>query len=238
MLPILNYRDGGMVKINRKAEKNRLIITFVGVPGSGKSTQARLLSLAYDFTCVSAGDQLRELVKQGKSPIREQVESLMLRGAFMPDELLIPIVIAPIQTAYYTSVGFILDGVPRNITQASMLTTSLKGLGIYTIKAIHLQVSAEKVRERIARRLVCKNCQAPGGYPGSQMSCDFCDGVLIPRNDDVSDVMVDRWQEHLRQTEPLIQTYENESRLVHINGDRPIHIVFAEIINALHLVGS
>jgi adenylate kinase len=205
--------------------------------GSGKSTQAHLLSLAYGFPRISAGDQLRELAKQEESPLREQAESLMLKGALMPDELLISVAIAPLQATYHTSRGFILDGVPRNPTQANIVATSLGELGMYTIKAIHIHVSLEQVHKRIAQRLVCENCQAPSGYPGSQTRCDFCDSVLISRNDDMSNIIVERWQEHFRQTGPLIQNYEREGKLIQINGDRSIHIVFAEIINALRLAG-
>lgn len=132
------------IDTNTKVEKNKPIIIFVGMPGAGKSTQARLLSLACGFTRISAGDQLRELVKQGESSIQKEVESLMSRGALMPDELLISVVIAPIQTAYRVSRGFVLDGVPRSLTQANMLAVSLKELGVNTVKAVHLYISPEQ----------------------------------------------------------------------------------------------
>jgi len=206
--------------------------------GAGKSTQAHLLSRAYGFTRIGAGEQLRELATQGEAPIHRQIELLLLKGYLMPDEIVVPIMIDPIKAACDTSAGFILDGTPRNLKQAELLDTSLQEMGMCNIRVIYFHILLDQLRERVAQRLVCKNCQAPSGYPGSRSKCDFCGGMLAPRMDDTADVVDKRWREYIKQTEPLIQAYDRQGKLICINAERPIHIVFAEIINALHSVDT
>jgi adenylate kinase len=222
------------MKNNIGIEEDKPLIIFVGLPGSGKSTQASLLSRACAFPCISAGHLLREIAANVATQMREPVASLLLTGSFMPDELLMSTVIPPLEAAYKASKGIILDGMPRKLSQAKLLDASLKELGVYTIKAVYLSISPDQARERVAQRLICKNCQAPGGYPGGRTRCDFCEDELIRRVDDISNLMDTRWREYFRQTEPLIQAYEEEDKLVTINGEQPIHIVFAEIIKAVN----
>lgn len=204
--------------------------------GAGKSTQAHLFSQAYGFTRIAAGEQLRKLATQGEAPIHLQIEPLLLEGTLMPDEMAMPVTIDPIKAAYDTSVGFILDGTPRNLRQGELLDASLQEMGIHNIGVIYFNISLDQLKERVARRLECKSCQAPSGYPGSQAKCDFCGGMLAPRIDDVADVMDKRWREYVKKTEPLIQAYDHQKKLISINAEQPIHIVFAEIINALRLI--
>lgn|GEM_PF-6023973 len=192
-----------------------------------------MLSYAYGFVHISPGDQIRDLFKHGEAKIREQVMPLLLTGEPMPEELLRSIVLIPMELAYNTARGVILDGVPRNLTQANILDAFLNELDIHTSKAINLHISNDHARKRAMQRLICKNCLAPSGYPGCKMTCDFCETELTRRIDDVSDVMDSRWNEYYYQTEPLMQSYEDKGNLMHVNGERPIHVVFAEVINSL-----
>src|SRR5947209_3333076 len=118
-------------------KSNKPIIIFLGMSGAGKSTQAHLFSRSYGFTRIGAGERLRELATGGEAHIRQQAESLLLKGSIVPDEVAASIMLIPIQDAYDTSAGFVLDGAPRNLSHADMLDTALKGLGKYIIKAVY-----------------------------------------------------------------------------------------------------
>jgi adenylate kinase len=213
-------------------KSSKPVIIFLGMSGTGKSTQAHLFSRAYGFTRIGAGERLRKLATEGEAHLRQQAESLLLKGSIVPDEIATSIMLTPIQDAYGTSKGFIIDGAPRNLSHANILNTGLKELGKHTIRVIYFDISLDQMRERVAQRLICKSCYAPSGYPGHTVKCDFCESALVPRMDDVSDTMEKRWREYVKQTEPLIQEYDCQGKLIHINAARPIHIVFADIVAA------
>lgn len=214
---------------------DRLAVILLGLPGSGKSTQAHLLSLAYNFTYVSPGDIFRSPAAYIDDETYKEVTSYMNRGELIPDELFIRVMKAPLQMFFKSSTCLVFDGLPRSIAQAEWLNELLARQEIDICKAIYLDVSFEEMTKRIAKRLVCMSCHSPNGYYSGQIRCDFCDGELVHRRDDEVTVVDERLQEYQKQTEPLIRMYKTENKLIEINGEQPIHIIFAKIIKALQL---
>ena len=216
-------------------EKNRLAVILLGLPGSGKSTQAHLLSLAYGFSYVSPGDIFRSLPEHIDDQIYKQVTAYMLRGVLIPDSLFIQVMKAPLRKFYDFPTSLVFDGLPRSIAQAEWLNQSLTEQEIAICKAIYLDVSFEEMTKRVAKRLVCMNCHAPNGYYNGQTRCDFCGGELIQRKDDELTTVDGRLLEYQKQTEPLIRLYKAENKLIEIDGEQSIHIVFAKLIKSLQL---
>ncbi len=159
----------------------------------------------------------------------------MLKGILIPDKLFIQVMQAPLQNFYDISTSLVFDGLPRSIAQAVWLNKSLTEQQIEICKAIYLDVSLEEMTKRVAKRLVCMSCHAPNGYYNGQEKCDFCGGELAQRVDDESTTVHDRLLEYQKQTEPLIKLYKADNKLIEIDGEQPIHIVFADLIKSLQL---
>lgn len=129
--------------------------------------------------------------------------------------------------------GFVFDGFPRTLPQASSLQTILERLHTPLDLAIWLDVSEETVRDRIASRLQCQGCGFTTSVTSAKFSerpvCPYCDGSLVRRNDDDASVLVNRLLEFNAKTQPLAEFYEKSSSLRRIDGNRDREAVFADI---------
>lgn len=210
-----------------------LALILLGPPGSGKTTQARLLARALGVFRLSTGDMIRDLIKGHDADTSALLAQYVSRGVLVPDRVVMPFVIANLREEAKSFRGIVLDGIPRNLSQAKQLDRMLHQIGALTVKAINLSVSPETLVERSRRRLLCTNCQAPGGYPGAPNVCEFCGGQLIPRPDDRAEISKIRMSEYHRKSSRVLDWYEGSLKLVHMDGEKSIHLVFAEIISAI-----
>lgn len=195
-------------------------LIFLGPPGAGKGTQAKLLSNYIGIPQISTGDILRAAVRD-ESPMGIRAKSYMDSGALVPDEVVIGIVEERL-TQCDCGKGFILDGFPRTVAQAESLSEMLHRMG----KAIHavmsIAVDEDELIDRISGRRACENCGKVYHLlyepPKDAKKCDFCGGNLYQREDDKKETMRKRLEEYRQKTAPLIVFYSGKGLLEEISG--------------------
>ena len=215
-------------------------MVIFGPPGSGKGTQAKLVSELYGIPHISTGDILREEVERG-SELGRMAEGYISRGLLVPDEVVIGIVRQRLMREDCRP-GFILDGFPRTLRQAEELDRILGELGWRLDVVVNLVVSEEEVLRRITLRRMCSVCGAiyhlesnPPKRPGV---CDRCGGRLYQRDDDTEETVRKRLQVYRAQTEPILRYYRERGLVRDVDGNPPIEEVFEEVKAVLEEVRS
>ena len=212
-------------------------IILLGPPGSGKGTQAEMLSKTYGIPHISTGDILREEVMKG-TPLGEKVKVYMNKGELVPDELVIEILKNRLQEADCKK-GFILDGFPRNLRQAKALDIILSDVNLKIDAVVYIDVTDEEIMRRLSLRRTCKVCGRIYNLyynpPKHDEKCDICGGDLFIRDDDRPEVVEKRLKVFNEETKPLIDYYAEKRLLVRINGMSSIDDVFRHIVEKLGL---
>jgi adenylate kinase len=187
----------------------RKAIILFGPPGSGKGTQAKLLSTCIGVSHISTGDMLREHIEAGDE-LGQQVSAIMHAGMLVSDELVNRLVEARIARTDCAN-GFILDGYPRTLTQAQAMAKLLKARSIPPV-VIHLQVDYNKLVGRLAGRRECPVCgtlySLNSNPPKVAGICDRDGAPLMARQDDSESVIRQRLEEYEVQTKPLLECFD------------------------------
>lgn len=195
-------------------------IILLGPPGAGKGTQAKRLIDKYGIPQISTGDMLRAALKEG-TPLGLEAKKYMDQGALVPDSVVIGLVKERIQQAD-CSKGYMLDGFPRNVSQAEALDEMLNELGQKIDHVVCVEVPASELIGRLTGRRTCRNCGA--GFhvlfdpPRTDGVCDKCKGELYQRDDDNEATVSSRLKVYDDQTAPLISYYDKQGKLRRIDG--------------------
>jgi adenylate kinase len=203
-------------------------IILLGPPGSGKGTQGDLIEQKYGIPKISTGDLLREAVQEN-TPLGKKAEASMNRGDLVSDEIVMQMVEARLSREDCQK-GYILDGFPRNINQA-LLLEKIPSQQAEVI--LDIRLNEKKLVERLSSRRICSQCgniynlsvKAPN-RPGV---CDACCAVLVQRQDDMPEIILERLRIYHQETEPLIAYYQKKANYHPIEGDRSIESVFQTI---------
>ncbi len=215
-------------------------LILLGAPGAGKGTQATRIVDDYGVPHISTGDILRRAVAN-KTEMGLEAKRFMDAGELVPDSVVIGIVKDRVQEPD-TEKGFLMDGFPRTIPQAEALDKALEGLGRAVSKVIVLLVDEELILKRMAGRRVCRDCQAPYNMyfnkPKVEGVCDRCGGELYQRDDDNEATVLNRLDVYRKQTEPLIDYYDEAGVVVRIDGSKEADKTYADIADALGPAGA
>ena len=210
-------------------------LVFLGPPGSGKGTQARLVAEKLEVPQISTGDILREAAMR-KTALGMEAKSYMDRGELVPDDVMLPLVEKRIAGRDCSS-GFILDGFPRTLAQAIGLEEVLQRQGQTVDAVILIDVDDEVVVERLSRRRVCPQCRAlynlDADPPRRKVLCDRCGVELILRSDDRPETVKTRLRVYSSDTLPLVEYYESRGILRRVDGGGKIPEVFESILGEL-----
>ncbi len=210
-------------------------LIFLGPPGAGKGTQAKILSAYLGVPQISTGDILRSAVRE-QTPMGLRAKSYMDSGALVPDEVVVGIVEERLSEAD-CSPGFILDGFPRTVPQAEALSEMLNRKGRAIQAVVSITVNEDELLARIGGRRACQNCgkvyHIQNEPPRKEGVCDLCNGPLYQRDDDKEETMRRRLEEYGKKTAPLIDYYSRQRLLVEVAGIGSIEDIQQNIRKAL-----
>jgi adenylate kinase len=210
----------------------RQVIVFLGAPGAGKGTQAKLAAERFAFTHISTGDVLREEVRSG-SALGGKVRQVMEAGELVSDDLVSEIVQARVLGAAAEQV-FILDGYPRNLAQAGYLDAFRDRIDV---SVVDFQLEEETAVRRLGGRRYCGGCGriynvffSPSQREGV---CDACQTALQHRKDDLEDVVKERFRVYRQQTAPLTEYYESRPNYFKVDGNRDADRVAEDVVQII-----
>lgn len=204
---------------------------LLGPVGAGKGTQARRIASRHNVPHIASGELLREHRRNG-TPLGHQATIFMDRGALVPDDLVITMILDRMRQPDARS-GVLLDGFPRTQAQAQALDVELEREGRKLRMALYLEVPVDVLVERAAGRWTCRTCQATYNYrvnpPRVKGVCDLDGGELYQREDDRVEVVSERIKVYIQDTVPVVEYYRERGILREIDGTREIDVVAREI---------
>jgi adenylate kinase len=211
--------------------KPRLVL--LGKQGAGKGTQAARLAEKYGVAHLSTGDMFRELAAQGTA-FGLEAKRYMDAGELVPDDIVIGVVEECLAPGGPLADGFVLDGFPRNLTQAKELDRVLAGQPLDA--AINIDVPRDIVLDRLAGRRVCENdgrVYHVNMPPEKNWTCDTCGGRVVQRDDDTEEAIDRRLQIYDDVTVPIIDYYRERELLSVVDGVGEGDEVFDRIVKVV-----
>ncbi len=207
-------------------------LIIFGPQGSGKGTQAKILAEKLGIPHVSTGDIFREQIKS-QTELGKKAEKYISQGQLVPDDLTIELIKNRLNQLD-CQLGFVLDGYPRTIPQAKALDPIIN-----IDKVLEVWILDEESIMRLGGRRSCTKCGAvyhlKFNPPKKDEKCDNCGGQLIVREDDMEPVIKKRLAEYHEQTESIKDYYQQQGKLIKIDGMPPIAEVTKEIFKKLNL---
>ncbi|MEV6633587.1 nucleoside monophosphate kinase [Actinoplanes sp. NPDC051470] len=205
---------------------------IMGVQGSGKGTQSKMLCAAYEMVHLSVGDLFRWHV-QNHTKLGAQVKRTMNAGELVGDDQVQEVVRWRLDQHDW-NYGFVIDGFPRNARQAEFFMES------YDIDAvIHLEIPDDEVRRRVLSRRLCPNCGMDynliADRPSEEGRCDICGHELVTRPDDTPEALDARLRDYHEQTRPVLELFGRKEPVLNIDARPPADDVQESIRKVLGL---
>ncbi|MBX9363083.1 adenylate kinase [Streptomyces massasporeus] len=211
-------------------------IVLVGPPGAGKGTQAAFLAKNLSIPHISTGDLFRANISR-QTELGKLAKSYMDAGNLVPDEVTIAMAKDRMEQPDAEN-GFLLDGFPRNVSQAEALDELLETESMQLDAVLDLEVPEDEVVKRIAGRRICRNDSSHVFHvtykqPAKDGVCDVCGGELYQRDDDSEETVRTRLEVYHTQTEPIIDYYKAQGLVVTISALGKVEDVTARAMEAL-----
>ena len=210
-------------------------IIFIAPPAAGKGTQSKLVSEEYNIPHISTGDLLRNEVSKG-TDMGKHLKEEMDKGALISDEIITELLKNRLMESD-CNVGYILDGYPRNISQAERYEELLKELNKDLGIVIYLDIDKNLAMDRTVNRIVCPNCGTSYNLkveelkPKKEGICDKCGKDLKTRSDDNEETFLNRFDTYIKSTKDLIKYYEDKGvlRKIEVTEGKSAQDIFNEI---------
>ncbi|MBP9760621.1 MAG: nucleoside monophosphate kinase [Candidatus Magasanikbacteria bacterium] len=217
------------------------ILILMGIPGSGKGTQARLLAQRYGYGHISTGDLLRRLDTDPAASAEDKAMLLdMKQGNLVADTLIYRLAFREILSYLKQGKGVILDGAIRSVDQAKAYNTFFEEQGIVSdVLVIDIALSNDIGYKRMTKRKVCAGCGDILPYTpenDEKEVCDKCGGSLVVRSDDTPEIIEKRLREQGNEKlAPILAYYDTLGMLVHVDGSQHITAVDEDVEKILHM---
>jgi adenylate kinase len=204
------------------APLSELNLIFLGPPGAGKGTQAERLREDFDLAYIATGEILRKAVADG-TDLGRKAKEYMDNGDLVPDEVIIGVILECVEGEAAQD-GFLLDGFPRSVGQAEALDEALGRLDRRLTAVLCIQAPDDEVVMRLSGRRMCVKSghvyNIHSDPPKQDEVCDQDGSRLVQRDDDREETVRKRLGVYHRQTEPLIEYYEDRGLLRRFDGTR------------------
>lgn len=210
-------------------------IVLLGLPGSGKGTQGAFISRTYEVPVFSSGEYFRNLRREGKLPV--EVAAKINAGGLVSDDDTNLIVVEAFLSTQEAQVGFVLDGYPRTVSQATFLDEYLAKQNLHLTAVVYVDLPVEMAFRRISGRRVCPvDGSVYNIYysrPQREGLCDLCAAPLVQREDDHEESVRTRMRTYEEVTRALTRYYADQHKLITIDGSAAPDLVFPRIQEAL-----
>ena len=211
-------------------------IIFIAPPAAGKGTQSALLEDRYGYKHISTGDLLRAEIKKGNE-LGTRIDEMISRGELVSDDIITELLRNELELLKDDK--FILDGYPRNITQAETLTDIFDELGIDNYTCVYIDIDQDLAMKRALGRIVCPKCGASYNkyfqdvMPKEEGICDRCGAALEERADDNEETFKKRFETYITSTSPLLDYYTEANKLEKVLSGDNAEETFESIVNVL-----
>ncbi|MFC1727546.1 adenylate kinase family protein [Patescibacteria group bacterium] len=216
-------------------------ILVMGPQGSGKGTQAKRLARKLDLAYFEAGDILREKAKEKTKLGKKIFRTIHQKGELVSDQIMEGI-IKEWLSQKKPSQGFLFDGFPRNQPQYQFVEKILAEKKMKIDVAICLKITRETAIKRLSARRICSECDREYNLvtlpPKNDQLCDQCQIELKQRHDDSPKVIKKRLQIYDQLTSPLVDLFRQQGILEEVDGERPVEVIFQDILGRLGQVES
>lgn len=212
-----------------------MYIILIGAQGSGKGTQAEMLSQAFGIPHVASGDLFRNAIDE-KTELGLKVKAYLDRGELVPDDLTVAMVLGRLEEPDCAQ-GVLLDGFPRTVAQAQALDEGLKRAGKKIDVAIYLKVPRGELLSRLSGRYICRaNQHVYNIYtrpPKVAGVCDLDGSELYQRPDDVGEAVQRRLDIFFNETIQLLDYYGSQHKLEEVDGNQSIDQVQRSLLDTI-----
>ena len=205
-------------------------IILFGPPGAGKGTQSQKIAKKFNLHQVSTGDLLRNEIKN-KSDVGKKIEQIIYQGDFVTDDIVNKILKTVIINPLYRNRN-IFDGYPRNTTQAESLEIMLNSDNQSINFILFLKVNREIIEKRILGRIICEKCNKTFNeyLTKEEIENHKCGkNYLKKRKDDNLETIINRYDEYVKKTKPVLDFFSQRSYFHEIDGSQKIHEITSKI---------
>jgi adenylate kinase len=218
----------------RHSEK--LVVSILGRPGSGKGTQAKLLMKKFGLAYFGSGEALRKR-REIKDFTGEKLFGVMERGALVPCFVISKLWMDALEKMKQRFKGFVMDGSPRKLIEAKLFDEALEWYEWQKYaKVILIEISKKESFNRLTKRRQCKKCGKLIPWMGKfkeMKRCDKCGGALVARTDDRPAAIKKRLAEFEKEVVPVLSYFKKKGKLRKVNGEQSIENVFKDILKSL-----
>ena len=214
-------------------------IILIAPPAAGKGTQAKLLSEKYNIPHISTGDLLRDEISK-RTELGLKLKEIMDNGDLIDDATILNLLKERLSVSDCNN-GYVLDGYPRNVSQAEEYEKLLNSLNKDIGKVIFFDIDEKLALQRTVSRIICPNCGTSYNLlvsdlkPKNDGICDKCHSSLKVRSDDTEEVFKKRFETFIDKTKTLKDFYQEEGNLYIINVDenKSVNDIFNEVVKVL-----